>query len=90
MDYERWTPVIFLLFGAATFANGLLSFHNSGTTIETILLIVGGGLMVVSAAPALFRSNWWSLSESMGRPMFFAGLLGLVLYLAGSVLSVIG
>lgn len=89
MDYERWVPIAYLLFGAVTLVNGLFYFQNDGLTLGTILLIIGGSLMIAVTAPALFGSDGWSLSESAGKWMFFGSLLGLILYFMGSVLSVV-
>lgn len=90
MDYERWVPVIYLLFGVVSLVNGVSSFLNDGTTLETVLLIVGGGLMIVLAVSALFRSDGGSFPEPTDRTMFYGCLLGLVLYVTGSVFSAVG
>jgi hypothetical protein len=90
MDYERWIPVIYLLFGAASLVNGLFSFQNNGPTLETILLVVGGSLMIALTASVLLRSDGWSFPEPTDRMMFYGGLLGLVLYVTGSAFSAVG
>lgn len=91
MNYKRWTPIVYFFFGAITLVNGILSFQSDGVTLGTILLLVGGGLMVVVTTPALFGSSRgkWSLPESTGKLLFFGSLLVLVLCFSGIVLLVV-